>query len=134
MVPGIDQTTVENGKLVTYNKAEHKQEAEKSTKNLKMIVRDKYKAPKPKSEKIKARLVVAEPRELLATPEGSRWSLVDWFKSTPDCLPGIQNMTQLKHDIEYEYKENEIVLANLTMNKPEEILNLYSGHSLSSSW
>ena len=27
MIPGIDQTMVENGKLVTYNKAEHKQEA-----------------------------------------------------------------------------------------------------------
>ena len=81
-----------------------------------MIVRDKYKAPKPKPENIKGGLAVAKPRALLATPEGSRWSLVDWFKSTPDCLPGIQNMTQLKHDIEYECK------ANLTMNKLEEIL------------
>ena len=31
-------------------------------------------------------------------------------------------MTQLKHNIEYEYKESEIALANLTINKLEEIL------------
>ena len=55
MIPGIDQTMVENGKLVTYNKAEHEQEAKKSIKNLKMIVRDKYKATNPKSEKISKR-------------------------------------------------------------------------------
>ena len=85
---------------MTYNKAEHKHEAKKSIKNLKIIVRDEYEATKPEPQNIKARLAVAEPRALLATPDGSRWSLVDWFKSTPDCLPGIQNMTQLKHDIE----------------------------------
>ena len=77
---------VESGKLVVYSKKENENEAKKSMENLQNIVQDEYKKSKP--EQAVTRLTV-KPWALLETPDGSRWSLVDWFQKSPNTFPGI---------------------------------------------
>ena len=120
LIPGVKSTDEIDGELVIHYNISDASKATKSVDSLKQIVQENYR--RVRSRKTSAYLQVLAPRALLVTDEGSKWTMVEWFKDDKTQLPGINELKMTAQGIKYEYNTCDWIAAEYTVTHLEEIL------------